>query len=326
MMRVTNQRRKILWMLKILMSDTDENHGLNAQQMIEKLESHGISAERKSIYRDIDELREFGADILQNKAIGGFYLASRKFELPELKLLVDAVQSSKFITYKKTEELIKKLESLASIHQAKSLRRQVVVRDRIKNMNESIYYNVDYIQNALTSNRKIRFQYYEWTPEKEKHLRKDGAWYEVSPWVLTWVEENYYLIAFDSESQKVKHYRVDKMLKTEVTKEEREGEARFRDFNVGQFAKKTFGMFGGETQTVVLRCENHFAGIMIDRFGKEAAMRRDGESHFLVRAEVNVSEQFFGWLAGLGRGVKIQSPEDVKEKYIKHLKKIVEEY
>ena len=324
MARVANQRKKILWMLKIFMDYTDEAHGLNAEQIIEKLESHGISAERKSIYRDIEELQEFGIDILQNKAIGGFYLASREFELPELKLLVDAVQSSKFITYKKTEELIKKLESLASMHQAKSLRRQVVVRDRIKNMNESIYYNVDYIQNALTSNRKIRFQYYEWTPEKEKMLRKGGAWYEISPWVLTWVDENYYLIAYDSESQKVKHYRVDKMQKMEVTKEEREGETYFRDFNVGKFAKKTFGMFGGDTQTVVLRCENHFAGIMIDRFGKDVAMRRDGESHFLVRAEVNVSEQFFGWLAGLGNGVRIQTPASLKDAYIQHLKRIIE--
>lgn len=323
MTRVANQRKKILWMLKILMDYTDENHGLNAEQIIEKLESHGVSAERKSIYRDIEELQEFGFDILQNKAIGGYYLASRQFELPELKLLVDAVQSSKFITYKKTEELLKKLESLVSVHQARGLRRQVVVRDRIKNMNESIYYNVDYIQNALTSNRKIRFQYYEWTPDKEKKLRKGGAWYEVSPWVLTWVDENYYLIAFDGDSQKVKHYRVDKMQKMEVSKAEREGEGYFRDFNVGQFAKKTFGMFGGETETVVLRCENHFAGIMIDRFGTEVSMRRDGEEHFLVRAEVNVSEQFFGWLAGLGSGVKIQSPESVREKYREHLLKIL---
>lgn len=324
MTRVANQRQKILWMLKILMDHTDEAHGLNAEQMIAKLESHGISAERKSIYRDIEELKEFGFDILQNKAVGGYYLATREFELPELKLLVDAVQSSKFITYKKTEELIKKIESLASVHQAKGLRRQVVVRDRIKNMNESIYYNVDYIQNALTSNRKIRFQYYEWTPDKEKKLRKNGDWYEVSPWVLTWVDENYYLIAFDGESQKVKHYRVDKMQRMEVSKFEREGEAHFRDFNVGQFAKKTFGMFGGETETVVLRCENHFAGIMIDRFGQEVPMRRDGEAHFLVRPQINVSEQFFGWLTGLGCGVKIQGPESVKEKYRKHLLKILE--
>ena len=324
MSRVANQRKKILWMLKILMDYTDESHGINAEQIIEKLESHGISAERKSIYRDIEELQEFGYDILQNKAIGGYYLASREFELPELKLLVDAVQSSKFITYKKTEELIKKIESLASVHQARGLRRQVVVRDRIKNMNESIYYNVDYIQNALTSNRKIRFQYYEWTPDKEKHLRKDGAWYEVSPWVLTWVDENYYLLAFDGESQKVKHYRVDKMQKMEVSKSEREGEECFRDFNVGQFTKKTFGMFGGETETVVLRCENHFAGIMIDRFGQDVPMRRDGDSHFIVRPQINVSEQFFGWLTGLGTGVKIQGPEEIREKYRKHLLSILE--
>lgn len=326
MARVANQKKKILWMMKILTEYTDEKHGLSAEQIIEKLEARGISAERKSIYRDIDELKDFGLDILHSKEIGGYYLASREFELPELKLLVDAVQSSKFITYKKTEELIKKIEGLAGVHHAKGLQRQVVVRDRIKTMNESIYYNVDYIQAALTGNKKIGFQYYEWTVEKEKSLRKDGAWYEVSPWVLTWTDENYYLIAFDAKDQKVKHYRVDKMLKMKVLEEKREGEQHFKNFNVAKFTQKTFGMFGGDTQTVVLRCENRFAGIMIDRFGKDVAMRRDGENHFLVRADVNVSEQFYGWITGLGKGVKIQSPEKVAEEYKEHLKKLIEVY
>lgn len=326
MSKSSNQKRKILYLMKIFTESTDENHAMSAGQLIEKLGEFGVEAERKSIYRDIEELQLFGMDIVKSKEAGGYYLASREFELTELKLLVDAVQSSKFITLKKSEELIKKLEGLASTYEAKQLQRQVVVRDRIKTMNESIYYNVDYIQGAMQANQKIRYQYYDWTSDKEKKLRKRGAWYTVSPWVLTWADENYYLIAYDGESESVKHYRVDKMVKVEPTGEEREGKECFKDFNVARFAKQTFGMFGGKMQTVIFQCENHFAGIMIDRFGQEVPMRRLDDTYLQVRAEVNVSPQFFGWLAGLGEGVKIISPIEVAEEFKTYLQKILNNY
>lgn len=319
MARSSNQKRKILYLMKIFEERTDEEHALSAAELIKCLEEYQVTAERKSIYRDIEDLQMFGMDIIKSKEKGGYYLAGRSFELPELKLLVDAVQASRFITYRKSEELIRKLESLTSCYNARALQRQVVVRDRIKTMNESIYYNVDYIQEAMQEDRQIRFRYYEWTMQKEKKLRKDGAWYQVSPWELTWMDENYYLIAYEGSGGRVKHYRVDKMLKMEISVEKREGRELFEDFNVGQFARRTFGMFGGDMQTVTLCCEKHFAGIMIDRFGTDISMRVQDEEHFLARVEVNVSEPFFGWIAGLGSGVRIVAPEKVAERFKEHL-------
>ena len=210
---------------------------------------NGIRSERKTVYTDMEELEDFGLDIIRVKERpGGYYLASRKFELAELKLLVDAVQASKFITTKKSRELIAKLETLCGREQAKQLHRQVVVTNRSKAVNENIYYNVDMIYNAIAENVKIRFQYFEWTVNKEMKLRRDGSYYEVSPWLLSWDDENYYLIAYDDRSRDIRHYRVDKMLKIELTAESREGKEQFRNFDVAAYSRKTFGMFAGRTR------------------------------------------------------------------------------
>ena len=257
---------------------------------------------------------------------GGYYLASRQFELAELKLLVDAVQSSKFITSKKSRELIKKLGTLCSDSQAKQLQRQVVVTNRNKAVNESIYYNVDMIYNAIAANVKVRFQYFEWNVNKEMQLRKNGAFYCVSPWLLTWDDENYYLIAYDDGAGIVKHYRVDKMLKIGLTGEERSGKEAFDGFDIAGYSKKTFGMFAGEEETVTLCLEERLTGVVVDRFGTEAAMRKKDEKHILARVNVAVSRQCFGWVAGLGAVIKIEAPEMVAEQYRAYLKDILKLY
>lgn len=191
-----NQKLKLLYLMEILLQQTDERHPMTVPEMISELARHGVAAERKSIYNDLESLRTFGLDIVQTKSrTTGYYIGARSFEVPELKLLVDSVQSSKFITHKKTLALIKKIEGLASIYDAQLLQRQVYVRGRVKSMNESVYYNVDEIADAISRDRQIRFHYFEYTIDKQRHYRKDGAFYIVSPMALMWDNENYYLLA-----------------------------------------------------------------------------------------------------------------------------------
>lgn len=327
MAKSANQKLKLLYIVQLLYEKTDELHAVTTNEIIEYLAQYDIKSERKSIYDDIAALQDYGMDILKvNSHAGGYYLASREFELAELKLLVDAVQSSKFITQKKSRALIGKLETLASIHEAKQLSRQVVVTNRNKAVNENIYYNVDMIYNGIGANVKIRFQYFEWTMAKEMKLRKDGAFYEVSPFILTWDDENYYLIAYDEAADLIKHFRVDKMLKIALTEEARTGRERFEDFDIASYSKKTFGMFAGEEETVVVNCENSMIGVVLDRFGKDVSVRKVDENYFRARINVAVSPQFFGWVSGLGTKIQIAEPVEVREKYMAYLDEIVKRY
>lgn len=329
MPKSTNQKLKLLYILKILSEQTDEEHYMSTVQLIEELARYDIKAERKSIYDDISQLTDFGYDIIQVKSRvnGGYYLASRDFELAELKILVEVVQSSKFITLKKSRELITKIEKLASKSEAKQLQRQVYVANRIKTANESIYYIVDDIHKAVQDNEQISFQYLEWNLEKELVPRRDGKQYVVSPWALTCKDDNYYLIAHDKEEDKIKHFRVDKMGSIRTLEGvKREGSALFEKFDIADYANKTFSMYGGKEETVTLLMENHLIGVVMDRFGKEASIReRDGE-HFSVRVTVAVSGQFFGWLTGLGKGAKLIAPEEIVSQYKGHLQEIMGNY
>ena len=246
--------------------------------------------------------------------------------MPELKLLVDAVQSSKFITEKKSRELINKIEKLAGHFEAKELQSQVVVSNRIKTMNESIYYNVDKIHSAISSDSKIRYKYCEWTINKKLEPKKNGGYYTVSPWVLTWDDENYYLIAYDDESRQIRHYRVDKMLGIEITKEMREGSEQFGKFDIASFSKSTFGMFAGNESELEIYFENKFIGVVMDRFGKEAIIHKNDDSSFTATVKVNVSAQFYGWLTGLGKGVKILSPSGEAQKYAEYINNVASQY
>lgn len=333
MPRQSNQKMKILYLMKILLEKTDEQHPMTLQEIMDELSLYGVTTERKSLYDDFETLRVFGLDIVGSKGKRyAYYVASRTFELPELKLLVDAVQSSRFITRKKSNELIKKVESLLSVHEANRLQRQVYVANRIKTMNESIYYNVDTLHEAIAMGKKITFLYDEWvvdfqSPKKVKRkYRHDGARYSVSPWALAWDDENYYLVAFDDNGQCIKHFRVDKMSAIQTTDEQRVGQEAFDRFDLGVYSKKVFGMFGGEEETVSLRFENRFIGVVIDRFGEEAAIRPDGEEHFFLTTKVAVSPQFMAWLFGLGTAVKVIAPESLAQAYQKELEKVLEAY
>ena len=239
MAKSENQKLKLLYIRKFLLEQTDKDHRVTTAQIIDELTKHEIKAERKSIYDDIECLRSFGMDIkrVQKDSTYTYYVANRPFELPELKLLVDSIQSSKFITEKKTNTLIKKLEKLVSKYDAQRLQRQVYVSGRIKTMNESIYYTVDAIHNAISENKKIKFQYFQWNVKKEMELRHGGAWYHISPWGLSWDDENYYMIGYDAEAQLIKHYRVDKMLHIRMSDESREGKEHFKKLDMADYAK-----------------------------------------------------------------------------------------
>lgn len=288
----------------------------------------GYLQSEKSIYDDIEGLRLFGLDIIMEKRGGTnyYYIGSRRFELAELKLLVDSVQSSKFITAKKSGSLIKKIEELASRHEAKKLHRQVYVADRIKTMNESIYYNVDKIHTAIGANVKITFQYFQWNVRKEMELRHDGELYEVSPWALSWDAENYYLIAFDEKADKIKHFRVDKMLGINLTRERRKGDKSFEKFDISHYTNKMFGMFGGEESVIHIECDNRLANVIIDRFGKDVHMQITDEEHFVAKVKVAVSPQFISWIAALGEGAKIIAPDEVVQQVKAEIERMVRQY
>ena len=318
----------MLYLAKIFSEETDDNHSLTMPQIIEKLSLCGVNADRKTLYLDFEELRNFGLDIVAVK-VGRdcfYHLGNRDFELPELKLLVDSVQAAKFITDKKSKDLIKKLEALVSKYEGKRLHRQVVISGRIKTMNESIYYNVDKLHEAIGADSQIRFKYYQWNVEKKMELRRDGAWYQVSPWGLMWDDENYYLIGYDAEDDKIKHYRVDKMLRIAVTGERREGKDQFKKFNLPHYTKSLFGMYGGNETRATIEAENAMVGVLIDRFGKDIIIVPIDEDHFRTVVNVAVSKQFFGWIMALGEGIKITGPDAVVDQMKAEIVRMVRQY
>ncbi len=316
MAKSSNQKTKLLHLCRILLRQTDEDHPITVQQMIEELDRYGIQAERKSIYDDLEALRATGMDIQSRKGrTPGWFVGAREFELPEVKLLMDAVQASRFITQKKSDALIRKLEGLASVHQARQLQRQVYVSGRIKVMNESIYYNVDKLHAALSARRAITFQYFDYDIDRKKVFRREGKRYAVSPYGLIWDDENYYLVAFDHLNRDMRHYRVDKMANIAVTCLERKGEDLYPDFQIARYGQKHFGMYSGREMTVTLRGRRDMARVVWDYFGQEVILIPDGEDHFTVTLSVVMSPQFFGWLFGLEGGLVIASPREAAEAY-----------
>jgi len=324
----TNQKFKLYYLSRIMLEKTDDDHMIDMSEIKTALEAYGVTADRKSLYDDLEALRVLGVDVIGEKVGRNYYyhVGGKQFEIAELKLLVDAIQSSKFITEKKSKELIKKLTDMASHYEATQLKRQVVVQGRVKTMNESIYYFVDDVHRAIAENKKIRFEYMKWNEQKKMVRRKDGS-YTVSPWALTWDDENYYLIAFDEEAGCIKHFRVDKLKSIEVLDELREGKEEFKAFNLAKYAKMSFGMFGGKSTKVKITFDNEMAGVFIDRFGRDISIYpADKKGWSEITVDVAMSDQFLGWIFALGPKVKILSPEDVVDRYKKELNEMVKLY
>ena len=323
-----NPKLKILELEHFLLNYTDEKHPASMLDIIKFLEELGIPAERKSIYDDLNTLLEFGYDI-QSKRIGrstGYFIGERTFQVAELKLLVDSVQSSRFITQNKSNELIKKLESMVSESLAKDIHHSVRVQGRIKSMNESIYYNVDSLSEAIGANKVITFKYFSRDSKKNKIYRRNGALYEVSPWLLLWQNENYYLVAYDHSDEMLKHYRVDKMESIQLIEASRKGSEYVEKIDQSAYGDEHFGMFSGDTQRVTLNCEDSLAGVVLDRFGDQVPIMNQGNGTFNVIVDVAINVTFFGWLCGLSGKAKILEPEEVVDKMKQHVSAIAELY
>ena len=328
MARSPNQKQKLLLLRQYLEENTDEGHPASTAELISFLEGQGVGAERKSIYDDMETLAAFGIDVVRVRRgnASGWYIGQRAFQLPELRLLVDSVQSSRFITRRKSLELIGKIEKLTSVYEARGLRRQVWVKNRIKSMNESIYYLVDDLHAAIDADEKIRFHYFQYDPQRQRQLRHSGAWYELSPYALLWDSENYYLVAYDAAAGMIKHFRVDKILDLSRIGAPREGKEVFAALDMSAYANAHFGMFSGQAEPVRLEFRNELAGAVIDRFGTETMLVPGREGHFTVTVPVAVTAPFFAWLCTFGDGVRILSPAGAAEKMREHVKKIAALY
>ena len=305
-----NQKLKILYILDYLQKNSHREHPVRAAELIAMLESeHDISCDRKTIYSDIAALQDYGVDIVSLPGKnGGYYIASRNFELPELKLLIDAVQSSRFLTEKKSRELIGKLCSQCSVHDARLMRRDVLVSGRVKSMNETIYYNVDAIQEAIAQNRQITFRYFDWDlGGKRKYRDRD---YQASPYGLCQDNENCYLLAH-SPRHGVTSYRVDRMTDIRLTEENRIPCPELTGKALAEHANRLFQMYSGEETTVKLRFHRSLINVVVDRFGRDILLIPDDETHFVFTVNVAVSPMFLSWVIGFGSKARILYPQSV---------------
>jgi predicted DNA-binding transcriptional regulator YafY len=327
MPKAQNQKLKLLYLQKILLENTDEAHPMTVSQLIDALGRYGIPAERKTIYDDLSSLALFGLDIVYTKGKANTYhIGSKTFELPELKLLADAVASSKFITAKKSGELIQKIESLASIHEAKQLRRQVYVMGRVKTANEQIYYNVDTIHQAIARKRQISFKYFSYNVKKEKQYRHGGESYIASPYALSWDDENYYMTAYYEKYASLSNFRVDKMEHIKIL-EQTSAELPDQDaFDPAEYSKKAFSMYLGQEERICLQFDNAFIDVVLDRFGKETAIHLADAHSFLIYVNAFISPIFLGWLFGFGGQVKILSPDSLIETFRSYAEDCVRRY
>ena len=322
----TNHKQRILFLHDYLLKETDENHMVSLAEIQSVLSRANFDVERKTLYSDLAILEDAGLDIIRTRLPNNstvYYVGSRDFELPELKLLVDSIQSSRFITEKKTKNLIRKLEGLGSSHQASDLQRQVIVSGRVKNMNESVFYTVDGLSSAISNNHSVIFRYYEFNLDKERVFRKDGAYYHISPYALILDNENYYLLGYDDEDEVMKHFRVDKIAALQETKNKRKGSEVFKSIDLGKYTSMVFGMYHGETKQVRLIFANHLVGAAMDRFGKDIRITKEDDNFFSFLADVSVSPQFFAWIMSFGEEASILAPVEVREEYLDHIKKSV---
>ncbi len=322
MARSENMRLKLLFLSKILREQTDEDHPITMPEIIDELGKYDIGANRKSLYEDLEALRQYGLDVIKDRRGPQtyYYLGNREFQLAELKFLVDAIESSQFITERKAKDLIEKLSHTASVYDAKLLERGVKIPGRVRSMNESIYYTLDTIHTAMNNGKQIKFHYFRWNVKGEEEFRKDGEFYEVSPWMLVLDDEKYYLVAYDISEKIFKHYRVDKMRDVEESVKKRNGVMEFKKLNKAKYTQQYFRMFGGELETVTLRCKNELSNVIVDQFGKDVTMIPKDDEHFMVKVEVALSDQFFGWVISLGDGVMIEGPK----KSVKRMKELGE--
>jgi len=328
--RSSGQGVKLLYIRDFLYTHTNKDNPKNAKEICAYLASKGIKASVKTIYNDIFLLQnDFGVPVEYNSKKWGYYITEPQFEPYELRLMVDSIQSSKFITQEKAREITRKIKHFADNYTKSSLDRQTFVPDRVRSMNDSVVKDSDHIHEAIATDRKIGFRYFHYSPSKEnpKSYSKSGAQYIVSPYALSWNNGNYYLYAYDSEKKKFRYFRVDRMERISIPlPEKRDGREEYDAKNLTYQKAKVFEMYSGPEYTVRLRVQNRFADAIIDRFGKETIMVPDGNDHFIVALPVEISPPFFAWVATFGRGMKILSPDAAVDGMRDFLRKAAELY
>ena len=321
--RSNNQRLKLFYLLDYLLKNTDETHTVKVQEIIEHFENYyKIPVEQKTVCSDLHLLDEYGYETQYDGRTRGWRIIVREFETQELQLLIDSVQASRFITQKKAKELTDKLKAKASRFDRVLLERRCYVPNRVRSMNDKIFYSLDDLHIAIANDCQITFRYFYFTPKKERAYYKKT--YSASPYALLWGDNNYYLLAY--ESGKMKHFRVDKMDGIDIVHTKREGKEVFKDMKLNERSLRVFSMFSGKVQKVKIRFSNHLANVVIDRFGRDVVMVPDDEKHFTIHTDIEVSPQFFGWLCGLGRGARILAPAEVVEEMGNYVKGIAEMY
>lgn len=325
MSKSPNQRMIGIHILNYLQKNSNESHPVTATNIIDYLATLDITAERKTVYAYIKELNECGYDVFNTKGKnGGYYTTSGVFELPELLIFANAVQAGKFISEKKSKQLIKKLTDFVNKYDAEKFNRKLYIANRAKTENEKIYYAIDEIYSAINANRILNFTYCEWTVDKVLVEKHDGKIYRVTPNALVWDDENYYLIAHDEDDDKIKYFRADKMRKVTATEEKGCPNSVFKDINPAEMSKNTFGMFGGKKKIVTLKCKDWLCGVIFDRFGNDIIVDKNKNGTFCVSVDIAVSGQFFGWVSSFGGDMTIKAPQCVAEEYKEHLKKTCE--
>ena len=322
-----NQKLKLLYLAKIFQEETDGKTGLTMPQIIEHLREYGISAERKALYRDIKALREFGMDIQRyNRSPMQYALANREFSQPELLLLVDAVQSSRFLDIEKSRELIDSIRTLASKRQRETLSKRMHVEGRIKMQNESVFYNVDIVQEAIQAHRRVSFHYFKYDVEKKKVRQHGGDRYLETPVELIYSDGYYYLVTYNDKHDGFTNYRVDRMTEVMVSDEPATRNERIASFDPEAYTAQAFSMFNGEPKTISLIVDGEVMSSIVDRFGSDVESHALDDSHARVYARVKVSDVFYGWLAQFGTKVRVEKPRSVVQGYTEYLQRIVSAY
>ena len=325
MAKSDNQKLKIFYILDYLKRNSHQDHPVRANELISMLDrNHNIACDRKTVYSDIAALQEYGVDIVSIPGRnGGYYIASRNFELPELKLLIDAVQSSRYLTEKKSRELIEKLCEECSVYDANLMRRDVLVSGRVKSMNETIYYNVDRIQDAISQNKQISFRYFDWGIDgKRKYRSKD---YKASPYGLCQDNENCYLLGH-SPRYGITSYRVDRMSDIQILETDRDPCPELTGKALTAHANQLFQMYSGDQVTVKMRFHRSMANAVIDKFGRNTMLIPDGEDHFTFTVSVAVSPMFLSWVIGFGPKAKILYPDSVIQQCVAMCQEALENY
>ena len=320
-----NQKLKIFYILDYLQKNSHENHPVRASDLITMLDrQHNISCDRKTVYSDVAALQDYGVDIISLPGKnGGYYIASRNFELPELKLLIDAVQSSRYLTEKKSQELIEKLLTQCNEQDAKLMKRNVLVSGRVKSMNETIYYTVDTIQEAISQNKQITFRYFDWDFGGKRKFREKA--YIASPYGLCQDNENCYLLAF-SDRHGITSYRVDRMLDISLLDDPRIPCPELTGKALMDHANRLFQMFSGDAVDVKLHFHNSLLNVVVDRFGKDTMLIPDGPEHFNFTVRVAVSPMFLSWVMGFGAKAKILYPQSVVDELCQLCKEAMSQY